>query len=696
MTSAASQLDRSPTHTSRPPRRFDIQALRAVAVLAVVVNHLWPTRLAGGFFGVDVFFVISGFLITEQLLVELSATGGVRLGAFWRRRARRLLPASLAVGATISALTFLLMPRVVWAETFRQVIASATYVENWVLAANSTDYFRSAADASPSMHYWSLSVEEQFYLVWPVILVMVFFVVARRRRNPLSTVVVVVLTLTIIGFALSAGLSGLSPTSYFNTGLRAWEFGVGGVLAGLRVLRASSPLLPVRLAPFAAVAGWLILILSIVMIGSWLPVPGAIAAIPVAGGALVIAADLGRPRSRHPVVQAGTAVLDRVGASSYSIYLWHWPLIVFAPLAVGPLGAPQRLVILAASFVVGALSRRFIEDPPRRAALLAPDRPRRYLIFVAATAILVLVAVAGIVDVERSAALATSAPSTGCFGAQAMAPGAHCTDTHRIADPDAALAASNDLGNPLTDGSGCIQDRDVAAVMTCEFGADAALATTTVALVGDSHAGHWIEAVDVVARSRGWRVVLYLKSSCPAVLNPTVVPDWYTAGAESCHSWSVAVNKRIAEDPSISTVLFSSLSRHYLERNRVGAEVALSAAAYRASWVPWLTAGKRVIVLADLPEWNLGNVPECVERVGFDDPCSVPAAARGGDPMVAAAAAPSAGLSLVDLNDFLCDHSRCHPVVGGLVVIGDANHMTSTFSRTLGPYLREALERDVR
>jgi peptidoglycan/LPS O-acetylase OafA/YrhL len=587
------------------------------------------------------------------------------------------------------------MPKVVWAETFRQVIASASYVENWVLAANSTDYFKSASAASPSMHYWSLSVEEQFYLIWPVLLLLIFAIATRRQWRPQPVVVWAILVLTIVCFALSAGLSGVSPTSYFNTGLRAWEFGVGSLVAGVRLLRGSSPLLPGRWALGGAVIGWAGLVASMVAIGSQFPLPGAVAAIPVIGTALVIAAEVGTSPSRQSITRAAGSALDWVGSSSYSVYLWHWPLIVFSTVLLGALGGTQRLAVFAASLLLGALSRRFVEDPLRRSEFLAPSRPRRYLVFVAATAIVVLVAAAGIVQVDRSAsAAAAPAPTADCVGAQAMAPGAQCADVHRIRNSDAALAASTDLANPLDDGNSCIQDRDVASIMTCAFGADAAHATTTVALVGDSHAGHWIEAVDVVARSQGWRVLLYLKSSCPALLNQTVVPDWYNAGAPSCHSWSAAVNKLIAADPSISAVIFSSLSRHYLETDRAGAAVPLSPAAYRSTWAPWLTAGKHVIVVADLPEWNIGDVPTCVEKAGLDDPCSVPATARAGDPMVVAASSPTAGLALVDLNDFLCDSTRCHPVVGGLVAIGDANHMTSTFSRTLGPYLLSAITRD--
>jgi len=694
VTEVASGVER-PLQSVPRSRRFDIQALRAVAVLAVVLNHVWPTRLVGGFFGVDVFFVISGFLITDQLLRELTLSGRVRLGPFWRRRARRLLPASLLAGATILAATFLVMPGVARAEAFRQVIASATYVENWVLAANSVDYFHSSAAPSPSMHYWSLSVEEQFYLVWPLFLLGTF-VVANRMRRGLSVVVTALAVVTVVGFLLSAALTGSSPASYFNTGLRAFEFGLGGLWAAVRLLRAPSPVLPNRWRPFMAGIGWSAIVVSVIAIGSQYRVPGAVAVIPTVGTALVIAAELGTVVVRHPLARAIRSGIDWVGASSYSIYLWHWPLIVFFPIVFGTFGGVQRVAVLIVSLLMGGLSRRFVEDPVRRSAFFAPDRPRRYLVFVAATAVVVLVALGGIVQVDRAAyaASAVAAP-TGCVGAAAMAPGSHCDDLHRITSPDAALAASRDLDNPLTDGSTCIQDRDVASIMTCGFGADPAHAAATVAVVGDSHAGHWIEAIDVVARAESWRVVLYLKSSCPAVLDRTVVADWYSAGAASCHDWSAAVNAQIAGDPSISTVFFSSLSRHYLATDQTAKVAPLSADAYRAAWRPWLRAGKRVVVLADLPDWHIGDVPTCVEQAGLDDPCSVPASAREGDPMVAAASRPAEGLSLIDLNDFLCDATRCHPVDGGLVAIGDANHMTSSFSRTLGPYLLAALKRSL-
>ncbi|HEV3000818.1 MAG TPA: acyltransferase, partial [Solirubrobacteraceae bacterium] len=373
--------------------RPEIQALRGVAVLTVVVFHLWPSVLPGGFVGVDVFFVISGFLITGQLVREVDRTSRVSLAGFWARRARRILPAALVVLAFCALATKAVVPETHWREFFAEITASTAYVENWQLAEAAVDYADADDAASPVRHFWSLSVEEQFYLVWPL-LIMLALVWGRRAIGPvLGAVVLVSLVWSIVATA------GDPAAAYFITPTRAWEFGLGGLLA-LVPLRGRSPAL-----------SWLgigAIALAAVLYSGDTPFPGVAALLPVLGAAAVIAA---RSFAFRP--------LERVGDVSYSVYLWHWPLIVLAPFA----GGASKVVLLALTFVLGWASKVAVEDPVRRLrwrprAILAPAA--------AATAAVLLLSLSGTaalddrLDREQDAVARVLERQPPCFGAAAM------------------------------------------------------------------------------------------------------------------------------------------------------------------------------------------------------------------------------------------------------------------------------------
>ena len=229
--------------TSTPPAqraRAEITALRACAVLLVVLYHLWPGRLPGGYIGVDVFFVISGFLITSHLLRESTTTGRIALARFWARRARRLLPAAYLVLAATSVAVVAWLPVSAWQQNFRQIIASTLYVQNWVLAADSVDYLASDADPAAAQHYWSLSIEEQFYLVWPLLILAATVWAARRASSPIRATWWAIGVPTVASLLFSLWITQENPpAAYFVTPARAWQFGAGGLLALFLAGRAS-------------------------------------------------------------------------------------------------------------------------------------------------------------------------------------------------------------------------------------------------------------------------------------------------------------------------------------------------------------------------------------------------------------------------------------------------------------------------
>lgn len=270
--------------TTRRVVRPEIQALRAAAVLLVVLFHLWPSRIPGGYVGVDIFFVISGFLITGHLLREVDKRGTVQLAHFWARRARRLLPASLLVAAVTAAATIIFVPMTFWRDWLSQVLSSVFYVVNWQLARDSVDYLASDNSASPIQHYWSLSVEEQFYVAWPLLILLCIFIankVAPKNRRITIAVGLLLIVCSSLGYSMYA--TAASPeAAYFVTTTRAWEFGLGGLVSFLpdlrsRVLRA--------LISWLGVIGILLVAFKYT---SGTPFPGIAALVPVLSAAFII------------------------------------------------------------------------------------------------------------------------------------------------------------------------------------------------------------------------------------------------------------------------------------------------------------------------------------------------------------------------------------------------------------------------
>ena len=354
--------------------RYDVQGLRALAVVLVVAYHLDSRLLPGGFVGVDIFFVISGYLMTRRLADELRRSGRIRLYKFYASRVRRLLPAALAVLLVTLVATFFVAPITLWPQFASQVATSALYAENWALAANAVDYSAAAADSSPVQHFWSLAVEEQFYLIWPVILLLGWRFCRRVRRGPIP-----VATLGLVGFIVSSFVAGViwtssSPDSaYFVTFTRVWELALGGMAWRIGTVRLSSwPL---------AILGWgglTTATISAFVFSSTTPYPGIAALVPCLATVAVLVT--GPDAGRFSVSSASrNRPLQYLGDISYSLYLWHWPLIIFAPIVLSnQFQAPQKVVVGLLALGVAALSKRFIEDPFRSNRSWGPStRPDR-------------------------------------------------------------------------------------------------------------------------------------------------------------------------------------------------------------------------------------------------------------------------------------------------------------------------------
>ncbi|MGY1747114.1 acyltransferase family protein [Blastococcus sp. SYSU D00695] len=698
---------------ARPPRhpgsgsgasgvRVEIQALRALAVSLVVVYHVVPLRLPGGYVGVDVFFVVSGFLITGHLLREVDRSGRISLARFWARRARRLLPASLLVLLATAAATVLWVPQTYWQGWLREIGASALYVENWVLAHDAVDYLAHTNAASPAQHYWSLSTEEQFYLLWPLLILGTAAVTARFGASRRRAVAGLFVVLTAGSFAYSLWTTHTShPDAYFTTPARAWEFGLGGLLA----IWAATPLAGrERLRTLVGWAGFGSIAVAALTFTEATPFPGTAALLPVLGTVAVIWA--GAPRDDwSPTKLAEFGPVRFLGDISYSAYLWHWPFVIILPFALGhELGTTSKIAVLLGTALAAWVTKVCVEDPVRTGTPLARrGAGTTFAATLVATALVVGVAAGGWwyvkvqVDEARAAAAAFAAGGDPCFGAGAMDPERGCEDPFAMTPTVDTTFAKSDL----SEGMGCLQGGTNTEVITCRYGSPDA--TDTVALLGDSHTASLYEAAQELADDRGWAVVTYVKAGCPALGSDRMLGvDMPLDEPRSCELWSQEALRLIAEDDSITHVLTSYRSDIYKYVDDDGdLQDAIPADVVQAPLRALADAGKQVHVVRAVPTTNgvrpapelvtleIG-APDCIATAGtVDDPCAGPRDVRLTPDWIAAAALEmdDERVDVIDLTDAFCDAQQCHSLIGGAVVYFDGSHVTATFSRTLGQFL---------
>lgn len=672
--------------------RPDVQALRAIAVMAVVLNHLWPTRLTGGYVGVDVFFVISGFLISAHLDREIVRTGRLRLDRFYARRVRRLLPAAFLVLVCSVVAAYFILPYPQWAATGHEAIASATYWENWLLAAHSVEYSNLTAAASVEQHFWSLSVEEQFYLCWPLLLLLLFKI--RRRRSQVVGIALV----GAASLAFSVYFTSVSRAqAYFVTPVRVWEFAVGALIA----LCGTRLVLPRMANAFLALAGLAMIIGSALFFDHLTEFPGYLALIPTVGTGLVIVAGTRADRQWHTFLSSSPPV-QFLGNISYSLYLWHWPLVVFAPFVLhGVLTGPQRLGILAIAIVLAALSKKFVEDSGRTWTPLARSTK---LTFAGMAAGIVAVAVAATAltwtygrhaaQAEREQQAQAADP---CLGAAALVPANHCADPYGPANVTSMGPANQYWFTPAECGPPIARFTIDGAETSrlCDFSQGAA-APETVWLIGDSHAQQWFGPLFDLARQRKQIVKFSVLGGCPfaKVQGVGFEGNHDLVGADRCRRWRETVADAIAQEPPnyVITSFFASAEpvddhtgRSQTEQYRDG---------LMTYWNRWTAAGAQVVAIAD-PPLNGGVRPQncildnprnpvaCVvdrDKALVSDPLTE-VARSSGNPRVRSA----------DLTDYFCDGQFCYAVVGHTVIYYDPTHLNIVYARSLAPMLATAL-----
>jgi len=715
--------------------------MRAIAVLLVLLYHAGVPWLPGGFSGVDVFFVVSGYVITALLVGEVRRTGSVDLPRFWARRARRLLPASALVLATTVLLTLAWVPQVRWREIGWDVLTSGLYVVNWRLADRSVDYLAEDSVASPVQHYWSLAVEEQFYLLWPVLLLAAAWLARRSGRDVVAvTAVVLAVAVVLPSFGWALHLTATSPeAAYFVTPTRLWQLGAGALVAlgGTWWSRV-----PVPVATGLAWAGPAAVLAGGVLIDAQTPWPGWATLVPTLGVAAMLVGGFRASVVLGPARLYAWPVLQWVGALSYSLYLWHWPLIVLAEARWGELSVWAGLGVVALSAVPATVGYYLVEQPVRHAR----GRWSRPGAGLAVGLLCTLTAVASgahlVREVDRQVranevsggevdgagalagepSLSASTPAGARSGSRVgeqvggldeqtdgggdeAGAGAQEGAEERQVPYGTAGAPSPDLGGvdlspdsitpdpleatrdlPALYDEGC--DATEEEVVRCDYGdRDGDL---HVAVVGDSKIAQWASALDLAGQERGWRVDVYYRSACPWSATLVQVED--EVAAQACRRWGADVEQRLLKDPP-DVVLTSSVKSRGL-----GADGELSAQALAEGmaqrWREVGSAGIPVVAVADTPQPGGLQVYACVADHRDDlDRCTIDYNRGSGTGPLLRAVEEVPTASFVTMNDWVCPgQDRCPPVVGGVLVYRQGSHITDTYARSLTDVLADRLE----
>lgn len=639
--------------------RYDIESLRGIAVLAVVCFHCGVTAFAGGFVGVDIFFVLSGYLITSLLVAEVAQTTRINLPGFYARRAKRLLPAFVVMFvATLAAGALVLAPQEI-SSMARAARGAAVYLSNAFFGRNAADYFAPDVRTNPFLHTWSLAVEEQFYLCWPL-LILAGFGRGRSRRFLAAMLAAV----TGLSFAICVWTTANMATfAFYQVPARAWEFGLGG-------LASLFPVSSLRLGPRAwnlwMLVGIGLILLAIATTPEGAGFPGWIALVPTVGTCIALVAGAGLGAQVPRLLRSGP--LPALGTLSYSWYLWHWPVLVIALTLLPGLGTTGKLIAASLALGIAAVSYHFVENPIRfRPALRT--HPWRVLGVAGAVALL-----------SFALGTATMGYARRLEGSPAM---------NRI-----VAAARTDISRiPRKRCTPILSAQPIA----CEFGDTAA--TTNIVLFGDSHAMQWFNALERIAVDRHWKLTTLVKSSCPVAA--VDIPGKPAAEVAQCNEWRRAATliiERLHPDLVVASSAIVYLTITGRPPGGSGLTIGRWRDGLRAEFQALTRTGQRVAWIHDTPI-PPHDIPSCIGRAirlrwfsrgmcGFSREVGLPVEL---DRVAREAGRGVRTLSFVEMTDQFCDERYCPAMQDGEVVYHDDSHLTGAMAEHLAPVLATRL-----
>ena len=670
----------APDTVRRPGYRADIDGLRALAILLVVTYHVWLGRVSGG---VDVFLMVSAFFLTASFVRRVQSDRPLELGSFWLRRFRRLLPAAAVTIVGVLAVAFVCYPQTEWPRVWSEGWSSLFYVENWTLAFSEVDYYaRDSVTPSPFQHFWSLSVQGQVFILWPLIIAAVWLSLRGRRRLIVPALAIVFAAIFVVSLTFSIVETPQAQSfAYFDTRTRLWEFAAGSLVALV---------LPFVRVPqwSAAFLGWAGIV-GIVLCGIVLDVqggfPGYLALWPVVCTALVIVA--GRDRAPGgPSALLESAPLRYVSRDAYALYLVHWPVLV-TWMVVSGRSAPGWLAglgIVAVSFVLARLVSALVERPIREAGTF--DRSPRLgaAVLVAAVAVVAIPLGSWQIAIEQREAALMASDSGGYPGAaQVDDP----VDLEGVDLPLIPLATALDdewvdLGESC---SGALEPMESVLADSCAQ-THAALDSDArrVLVMGDSHAQQLMSPLVALGEEQNWGVIALLKGGCPIGVG---APSW-SVGGPPCDEWRAAAvdyATQLKPDAVYLVVTRATPSSPEVLVEGVG-EV-----------VDALTRhGIEVLAVRDNPRFDF-DMYECaiaesepapgkrVETCGVAD-----IGLESADELDALAAKD--GVTLIDFRPWLCPDGVCRGAIGNIAVYIDDNHLSNAYGRTLAPILKTMLD----
>jgi peptidoglycan/LPS O-acetylase OafA/YrhL len=642
--------------------RPDIEGLRGLAVALVVAFHASPRRMSGGFIGVDVFFVISGYLITGLLLREIEETGRLSFAGFYARRARRLLPASALVFlATLLACSIFLSPL----QQFKLGDSGtyvALYASNFWFLHQATNYFAPTIATNPFLHTWSLAVEEQFYLVWPAI-VLLGMRGLRSRKGLLALMVVI----TAGSFAASIWYSTrIAPLAFFSPFTRAWEFSIGGVSLLLAPQEARIPQVVRTLLSWLGVAA---ILGASVMLHDQIGWRGWHGLIPVLGTVAILH---GCTPQFSVARFLDLRFMQYLGRISYVWYLWHWPVFAVFAAASGVLTFTQRahmiLYCVLGSLALAAITHVLVEDPIRFSRFLGRHRA----LTLAGVGLVTLLTAGTAALWQHSAVEAANSLQGGKILAA-------------LGDPTKATTSCPGVGFLGSDLAECI-------------GGDAN-SKYTVVLFGDSHARMWFGAFAAVGSERSWRIDLIRKPACPTA-DITVSNPMQNRAYTECDIWRAAAMQRILELHPTAVVISNRQLQTFVPGIHGPNETWREAS--RKTLKKLDDAGITTILLRDTPTPGV-DIPDCLNGDSSwwarhhsteKNPCMLYRSSALNEGVFQAEKDAASGLShvhILDLTDLFCDGAVCPPIKDGMIVYSDDNHISEAFSLTLAPQLSARL-----
>lgn len=649
--------------------RPEIEGLRTVATLLVAIYHIWLGKVSGG---VDVFFIISGFLITTSLLTKMEKVGRINLIEYFLGLARRLLPLAFTVILVTSLLSILFIPQVQWKQIISEIFSSTFYLENWQLSINSIDYLAKHNEASPFQHYWSNSIQGQIFVIWPFIILLAYFIARKflkmNVRKTLLTVLVLIFTVSI---SYSVYITAVNqPWAYFDTFARVWEFSLGGILALL------IPYLSFKKS-VSFVIGWIGLAI-ICFTGILLPVstvfPGYAALLPTTGVMLVLLA--AENSSRFGVDKLlSLKPFIFFGSFSYGFYLWHWPLLIlyYAYMGTDSVSIPGGIAILLMTFVLSFLTTKIIESPVRKINMKQSKIKLTTVLFSFLLPVL-------IVSISWGVYMGETKESTNEGYNIADYPGALSISDHIVPptgiEPIPSTAHVKEDLPAFYEYPGCVTEK--AIVVTCSFG-ETEDPDYTIALAGGSHSGHWFPALEEMTKELKIKIDVYNHDGCRFTDD-----DFNGVMTDNCMEWNENLIDILISNPP--DLVFTTANVNSGDTIPVG---------YLSQWKK-LEGITEILAVRDNPRM-LGDIPMCVAQEEILDNCSTPrnGALSETPPWENTDGIPS-NVTFADLSEYFCDDENCYPVIGNVIVYRDTNHITTAYSKTLAPalkiHLMEALE----